>query len=140
MRILGIDFGLKRVGLAMTDGLGTMAFPYKTLVRSTRDILFQELLEILEKENVEYIVIGLPLSMDGTDSLTTRQARNFAASLGRRTEIPISMMDERLSSEAAKHDLLDAGLHGRKKIKKVLDQHAAVHILESYLAQEKGQC
>ncbi|NJB67731.1 putative Holliday junction resolvase [Desulfobaculum xiamenense] len=136
MRILGIDFGLKRVGLAITDGLGMMAFPYKTIVRTTRDALFAELADILEKERVEAIVLGLPLSMDGEETLITRQVLNFKASLARRTSLPIHLVDERLSSVAAEEDLIEAGMK-RGKIKKVLDQQAAVRILESHLSQER---
>ncbi|GAB6175746.1 Holliday junction resolvase RuvX [Desulfobaculum senezii] len=136
MRILAIDFGLKRVGLALTDGLGMMAFPYKTIVRTTRDKLFAELSEILEKENVTAIVLGLPLSLDGEETLITRQVYNFKASLARRTDLPIHYMDERLSSVEAEEQLKEVGLR-RKKRKTVLDQQAAVRILESYLAQEK---
>lgn len=137
MRILAIDFGLKRVGLAMTDGLGTMAFPFRTIVRTTRDALFHELMGVIESEGVDEIVVGLPLLLDGDDSLTTRQARNFAQSLGRRTDIPIHLVDERLSSAAAEEELLEAGLTKGKKRKAVLDQQAAVRILETHLAAKE---
>ncbi|WP_461210343.1 Holliday junction resolvase RuvX [Desulfocurvus sp. DL9XJH121] len=137
MRILGIDFGLKRVGLALTDGLGTMAFPHATLTRTTRDALFEEILRVIEAEGVEEIVVGLPLLLDGGDSLTTRQARNFAASLARRTDRPVVLVDERLSSEAAEQDLLQAGMGRRAKRKEVLDQQAAVRILETRLQQTR---
>lgn len=139
MRILGIDFGLKRVGLALTDGLGMMAFPYKTIVRTTRDQLFADLLDIIEKENVNAIVLGLPLSMDGGESLITRQVRNFKDSLARRTDLPIHFMDERLSSMEAEEQLIEAGLTKRKKRKAVLDQQAAVRILESYLTSRQHE-
>ncbi len=133
MRTLGIDFGLKRVGLALSDPRGSMAFPYRTIERTTRDALFAEILAILDKEAVEAVVVGLPLLLDGGESMTTRQARNFAASLGRRTDLPIALMDERLSSEAASEDLALAGItHGKRK-KAVLDQQAAVRILQTWL-------
>lgn len=135
MRILAIDFGLKRVGLALSDATGAMAFPYRTVVRTTRDALFAELLAAIEAEGVEEIVVGLPLTLDGGDSLTTRQARNFAASLARRTPLPVIMVDERLSSAAAEEDLARAGLTDRARRKAVLDQQAAVRILETHLAE-----
>ena len=138
MRILGIDFGLKRVGLALTDGSGAMAFPYRTITRTTRDALFSELLEIIRAEDVEHIVVGLPLMLNGEDSLTTRQARNFTASLTRRTDKPVDMMDERLSSAAAEDDLVRAGMTKRTRRKEVLDQQAAVRILETWLTQQRG--
>ena len=136
MRALGIDFGLKRVGLAVSDRTGTLVSPYKTIERTTRGALFDELLEIIQKESVEAIVVGLPLSMDGEDTLTTRQARNFADSLGRRTELPLHLMDERLTSAQAEEELNAAGMRGKKK-KMALDSQAAVVILRSWI--ENGQ-
>jgi len=134
MRALGIDFGLKRVGLSTSDRTGTLVSPYKTLERTTRDKLFDELLEIIQKEAVEAIVVGLPLSMDGEDTLTTQQVRNFAASLERRVDLPIHLVDERLSSIAAEDELKEAGLWDRKR-KKNLDSQAAKIILETWLAR-----
>lgn len=136
MRCLGIDFGLKRVGLAVSDRTGTLVSPFKTIERSTRDALFEELLTIIDTEAVEAVVVGLPLALDGGDTLTTRQARNFAESLGRRIDLPIHMMDERLTSAQAEEELNAAGVHGKKK-KMALDSQAAVVILRSWL--ENGQ-
>ena len=97
VRALGIDFGLKRVGVSVSDRTGTLVSPFKTIERTTRDSLFDELIEIIQNESIEAVVVGLPLSLDGEDTLTTRQARNFAESLGRRITVPIHLMDERLT-------------------------------------------
>ncbi len=132
MRILGIDFGLKRVGLATSDRTGSLVSPFRTLERTTRDKLFDELTAIIVEEAVEAIVVGLPLSMDGEDTLTTRQARNFAQSLGRRTDLPIHLMDERLTSAQAEEELNAANVRGKKR-KMALDSQAAVVILRSWL-------
>ncbi len=132
MTILSIDFGVKRLGLAVSNPENTMAFPLCTIERTTRDALFEQLLALLEEKAVERIVIGLPKHLDGSDSLTTRQVRNFAASLARRTDIPFEFMDEALSSAQAEALLDTAGVRGQKR-KRVLDQQAAVLILESYL-------
>jgi len=132
MRALGIDFGLKRVGLAVSDPTGTLVSPYKTIVRTTRDALFDEILDIIVKESIETVVVGLPLSLDGEDTLTTRQARNFAQSLERRTDRPVLLMDERLSSAQAEEELNAADVRGRKR-KMALDSQAAVIILRSWL-------
>jgi len=134
MRILGIDYGTKRVGLAVTDPAETLALPYATLEKTTRDKLFSELFAIIEKEGVEKIVLGLPLTLDGGESLTTRQVKNFAKRLERRFDGPVVLVDERLSSHAAKADLDAAGVK-KKRQKAVLDQQAAVRILETYLVQ-----
>jgi len=135
MKTLGIDFGLKRVGLAVSDPAGSMAFPYKTIERTEqggKNALFAELVSIVESEGIEDIVVGWPAPAEGRDSLTARQASNFAASLARRVSVPVKLMDETLSSEAAMDQLLDAGVKkGRRK--GVLDQQAAVLILGSYL-------
>lgn len=132
MRALGIDFGIKRVGLALSDPTGTLCSPYKTIERTTRQALFDELLEIVHKESVEAVVVGLPLSLDGEDTMTTRQARNFAESLGRRTQVPIHLWDERLSSAEAEQELEMAGVFGKKR-RQALDSQAAVIILRSWL-------
>ncbi|MFH1915126.1 MAG: Holliday junction resolvase RuvX [Pseudomonadota bacterium] len=137
MRALGIDFGLKRVGLALSDRLGILVSPCRTLDRTTRQTLFDDLLEIIQNESVEAIVVGLPLSLDGEETLTTRQVRNFAQSLGRRTAVPIHLMDERLTSAQAEDELNAAGLRGTKR-KMALDSQAAVIILRSWLENEQS--
>ncbi|MGE4262994.1 MAG: Holliday junction resolvase RuvX [Desulfovibrio sp.] len=134
MRVLGIDYGQVRVGLALTDPEGRMAFPRPALTRTTRDSLFEALLALIRAEDVAAVVVGLPLTLDGGDSLTTRQTRNFAESLARRVEIPVHLMDERLSSAAAEAQLKEAGLCSRKR-KTRLDSQAAVQILETWIAQ-----
>ena len=135
MRALGIDFGLKRVGLAVCDPTGTLVSPLTTLTRTTRDALFDELIEIIQNESIETVVVGLPLSLEGADTLTTRQARNFAESLERRVSVPVRLMDERLTSAEAEEELNAAGLRGKKK-KMALDSQAAVIILRSWLENE----
>lgn len=136
MRILAIDFGLKRVGLALTDPAGAMAFPHGTLSgpdAGGRDALFAAILAIVEREGVEALVVGWPAPAEGRDSLTARQAANFAASLARRAAVPVHLMDETLSSEEALDELRQAGVKAAKR-KAVLDQQAAVNILRSFLA------
>jgi len=134
MRVLGIDYGQVRVGVAITDPEGRMAFPRAAIVRTTRDALFAALAALIESEAVEAVVVGLPLTLDGEDSLTTRQVRNFAESLARRITAPVHLMDERLSSAAAQAQLKEAGLCSRK-MKSRLDSQAAVQILETWIGQ-----
>lgn len=130
MKILGIDYGQKRIGLAMARH--GMAFPFKTLDKSTRDKLFGDLMGIIESEGVEAIVLGLPLDMNGDETLTTRQVLNFRDSLARRTTLPIHLVNEALTSFDARQRLREAGVPERKH-KEMLDQMAAVCILETYL-------
>ena len=130
MKLLGIDYGQKRVGLAVAHG--GLAFPLRTLVRTTRDKLFAELLDIIRGEGVEAVVLGLPLDMDGNETLTTRQVLNFRDSLARRTDLPIHLVNEALTSFDARDRLREAGVPARRH-KDMLDQMAAVCILETYL-------
>ncbi len=133
---MGIDFGIKRVGIALSSADGLHAFPLCTYERSTRDALFTFILEQAEKEGVKAFVVGLPLSMSGEDTLTTSQARNFASSLKRRTDLPIYLMDETLSSFEAEEFISHVKYKDRKKI---LDQAAAMQILSSFLSYNKKE-
>ena len=134
MKYLSLDFGLKRTGVAVTDPQGSMAFPRCTLKRTTADAFFTELLSLLAAEQAESIVVGLPLNLNGEETLTTRQVRNFVKRLKHRTDVPIYWMPEALSSFAAGEDLREAGRRG-PGAREVLDQQAAVRILESFLAE-----
>ena len=130
MKLLGIDYGQKRIGLAIAQG--GMAFPLKTLVKSTRDRLFADLLAVIAAEGVEAVVLGLPLDMEGQETLTTRQVLNFRDSLARRTDLPIHLVNEALTSFDARERLREAGVPARRQAE-MLDQMAAVCILETYL-------
>ncbi len=141
MKLLCIDYGLTRTGIAVTDTGGSMAFPRCTIhspPQSKRSVFFEKLLEQINIELPHAIVVGLPLLEDGTDSLTTKQIRNFVARLKRRTELPIYLMPEFLSSAEASLDLRNCNLPGHKH-KAVLDQQAAVRILESFLADPEQE-
>jgi putative Holliday junction resolvase len=133
MKYLALDYGTRRVGMAVTDPEGRMAFPRRTLSRRLRAAFFEELARALEEEKPDILVLGLPLRRDGSESLTTRQARNFAASLKRRTSLPLYWMEEELSSCEAERDLRESGRSGRKGFAEI-DQQAAVRILESFLS------
>ncbi|MBR6466524.1 MAG: Holliday junction resolvase RuvX [Desulfovibrio sp.] len=138
MKLVGIDYGLVRTGLAATDPDGVLAYPLKTLDLNafpSRKALLEELAGIIRQEKPDAVVVGLPLMPDGTESLTTRQVRNFAGRLVHRMDCPVLFMEELLSSEEAAWDLAEAGVRDRNKRKAALDQQAAVRILESYLHQ-----
>lgn len=137
MKCLAIDFGEKRIGLALSDPDCRLAFPHKTIYKTTRDKLFDEVLATLEEQGVEAIVLGLPegpVGADGQEALIVRQVRNFAARLRRRCNLPIYLVDEFYSSREAEERLRQTGLHG-PRLKEVLDQHAAARILEAFMAQ-----
>lgn len=137
--ILGIDYGLERTGLAITDPGGVMAFPLKTLRLSdfkSRGALLDAIAACALKEKAEIIVIGLPAFANGQENLTCRQIRNIAKRLKHRIELPIIFEPEFLSSRQALADLREAG---RRNTKEVLDQQAACIILESFLAAQSSQ-
>ena len=134
MKYLGIDYGTKRTGLAVSDPEERFAFPRATLSMTTREAFFASLLAFIEKEGIGGIVIGLPLLTDGSEQLTTRQARHFAERLKRRTDKPIFWMEEVLSSFEAEEDLRLAGRTDPKD-RALIDQQAAARILQSFLNQ-----
>ena len=96
------------------------------------------MLALIEAEATDAIVIGLPINLDGEESLTTRQVRNFSKSLARRTTLPLFWMEEALSSYEAERDLRDAGRSAAQG-RAVLDQQAAVRILQSFLDQPEAK-
>ena len=137
MKYLAIDYGQKRTGIAVSDSGGSMAFPRRTIQMRTPEAFFEELLALLEAEAPDALVIGLPVNLDGEETLTTRQTRNFAKNLKKKTPLPIFWMEEALSSFEAEIDLRQAGRSAAKS-RAVLDQQAAVRILQSFLDQPEG--
>ena len=138
MKYVGVDYGQKRTGIAVSDPEGRMAFPRRTIVMSTREAFFGELLELLAAEKAEAVVVGLPLHTDGTPNLTTRQVENFVQRLKRRTTLPVYWMEEVLTSFEAEADLREAGRTGRG-VRALIDQQAAVRILQTFLNQPEPQ-
>lgn len=111
-----------------------MAFPSGVIIKKTRDIFFSDILSLIEREQAEIVVLGLPLREDGSDSLTTRQVRNFAQSLKRRVDIPVYFMEEAYSSAEAE-SMLKASQQKAYKRDGRVDSLAAANILESFLRQ-----
>lgn len=135
---IAIDYGIKRVGFAISDGVTNLVFPLCTLDRSVKVKFYEEMKELIEKHTPDAFVLGLPFHEDGSSCITTSQVRNFAASLARRFPMPIYYMEELLSSYEAEADLRTLGLKA-KKIKNIVDQQAAIRILESFLNTPKKQ-
>ena len=102
MKILGIDYGRKHVGLAMTDEDGRMAFPFKTLEVKSRTQLFVELEKIIEYEGVRKAVVGLPLTMKGEGGAASAEVQKFICDLEELSNVPVDFIDERLSTAEAK--------------------------------------
>jgi len=135
MRYLGIDYGQKRTGLAVSDAGETIASPLKVLTMK-RDCLVAGIVEIAKLENVDAIVLGLPLNMDGTASSGAKRVRSFAKRIKDSIDVPIHFQDERLSSFEARGKLAGADLT-RKKKKRRLDAVAAASILQSFLDEKR---
>jgi putative Holliday junction resolvase len=138
VRVLAVDFGLKRVGLALSDPNGRLALPYKTLVKKDNSQLMAQLKQIVDTEQVECLVVGLPLSLEGEETLSSRQARNFARRLEKAASVPVYLQDETLTSSEASRRLNESGLCGRRQ-KPVLDQMAAAIILENFLNSQSDR-
>jgi len=131
MRLLGIDHGDRRIGLSISDELASFAHPYRTLQRDTR--VFHEIRQIVERERITGIVIGLPKNMDGTLGQSAAKAKAFGGELA--LVIPainILFWDERLTTMEAQRALHAAGKNA-KQSKKMIDQVAAQILLQSYL-------
>lgn len=137
-RILGIDHGTARIGLAISDELQLVASPLKTL-DATADPL-REIAEVVRARQVEKIVVGLPLRMSGEAGEASARVERFITQLGKalRHEVPIEPVDERLSSVEAEASLSRAGITDRHARREVVDQLAAVVILQEYLNSSRG--
>jgi putative Holliday junction resolvase len=130
VKILAIDYGLKRTGLAVCDPSQTICSPLAVL-DSTKDIITR-LTEIITEQNIEAVVIGLPLNMDGTEGPQAEKVRQFAEKLESAIDLPIHFQDERLTSFGADEKLDMADLPVSRK-KKLQDAVAAAEILQSFL-------
>lgn len=132
MRLMGIDFGDARVGVALSDPLGIMAQGYKTVKNDGTDSLFQELLEIIQEKEVTKIVIGLPKNMDGTEGFRSDATKEFAEKLKSITNAEIAFCDERLTTVSAHGFLSEMNVRGKKR-KGAVDTLSAALILETYM-------
>ena len=131
-RILGIDYGRVRVGLALSDALGLTAQPLDILRNTSIDALADQIDAIITEREVTLIVVGLPLQMDGEEGQAAEEVRRFAAKLGEQLAPPIEFWDERLSTAQAERAMLDADM-SRAKRKKRRDKVAAQIFLQTYL-------
>jgi len=128
-RLLGIDPGKKRVGLAISDEDKLVSTPLKTIVKKNNSDLAKEIKEIIEENNIKGIVVGNPINMDGSKGPSAQSANDFAEYLSNNISIPVTMWDERLSSEAAFNLSSNLDINTSKKVEK-LDQNAASFILQ----------
>ena len=136
MRILGLDVGTKRIGVAMSDELLLTAQGMQTLQRHALQGDLSEIKGMIENNNVSEVVVGLPLNMDGSYSAKTKEVVDFMDSLLKFVNVPVKTWDERLTTVQAVRVLLEADM-SRAKRKRLTDKLAAQIILQSYLDSKK---
>ena len=135
MRILGLDYGSKTVGVAVSDPLGITAQGVETIVRKDENKLRQtcaRIEELIKEYEIEEIVLGYPKNMNNTAGERAEKTEAFKAMLERRTGKPVILWDERLTTIAAERVLMESGVR-RENRKAVVDKIAAVLILQGYL-------
>ena len=132
-KILGIDLGAVRIGLALSDASGILASPFMTLARSSSDQeSINQILEIAANEAVASLVIGIPKSLSSKNHFAEERTRLFVAELTSRTELPIHEVDERFTTVLASRQLRETG-HDSRSMKSKIDAIAAAQILQSFL-------
>jgi putative Holliday junction resolvase len=131
-RVLALDVGKRRIGLAISDGLGLTAQGLATLERTTIREDLTRLAELTAEREVELFLIGDPLHMSGDQSRQAQYIRDFATRLTERTGVPVKFWDERLTTVQAHRVLRESGISIEKRAK-AIDRLAAVILLESYL-------
>lgn len=129
--VLAFDFGEKRIGLAVGETILKAAHPLTTIESETNDARFNAIGAIIQEWHPSLLIVGLPTHMDGSEHLLTALAKKFAQRLEGRFNLPVMMMDERLSSAEAAQNLSAAGVKGSKQ-KSLIDAVAAQTILQSY--------
>lgn len=129
---LGIDYGDARIGVAATDDFGILAHPVETIDRSKTEPL-QRIADLAKARRIRTLVLGLPLRMDGSEGDAAAKVRAFAAGLqSRLADLPLVMVDESLTTSKASEKLREAGKNARKQ-KAIIDQAAAVEILNAWM-------
>jgi putative Holliday junction resolvase len=139
MVILAIDYGDKRIGLAVSDPLGIAAHGLDTIEKKGDGAELDRIAEIVEERSVERIVVGLPLHMNGSEGEVARKVRGFVKSLKRRIpDVAVELLDERLTSARAHRALSCEGV-SMKERKKRVDRMAAQFILQRYLQKVESE-
>lgn len=137
-RVLGIDPGEKRLGLAISDPFGNFAVGLDTISNYEGKDLLPEFRAVCDRYEVKEIIIGLPLHMSGEEGVSAQKARELGAVLSEGLNLPVAFMDERLTSKMAEQSLRDMGIQSsRDRHKGKVDQAAAMRILQDYLDRKK---
>lgn len=131
-RIIGIDYGERRIGLAISDPLQIIATPFKVIDRKKTPEIFPDIQEIVNEKNISTVVVGLPLTMKGTYSKQTEVTVEFIDKLKELLEVPVYTVDERMTSKEAEKILIQKGIKTGHN-KSAVDQTSAIIILQDYL-------
>ena len=138
VRALGIDLGSKRIGVAVSDISGAVANALTTVHRSrSRRHDHAELARLVRDEEADVVVVGLPLSLDGTEGPAARAALEEAKQLATVVEVPVEMYDERFTTVTAERGLMEAGLDARRR-RDVVDKVAAAVMLQAWLDHRRS--
>lgn len=137
MRVLAIDHGTKRMGIALSDELGTIAQPFETVAAEPFAAFLNRLKEILRDKQVELVLVGLPRNMDGSYGPAALKVQEFVAALRDAITTPVQTWDERLTSVQANRFLIEADVRRAERKSKV-DKTAAAILLQSYLDHRGG--
>ncbi|MFA0741591.1 MAG: hypothetical protein DFNUSKGM_001702 [Candidatus Fervidibacter sacchari] len=135
-RILAVDYGEKRIGLAISDELGITASPLMTLTRRSDEETVRQIAQLASKLRVTQIVVGLPRRTDAQEGEMERKVKAFAEKLRQKVSVPVVLFDERFTTRIAEQVLLEADLSRRKR-KQVRDRLAAVILLQSFLEAQR---
>ncbi len=137
MAILGLDYGEKRIGVALANSEGLLVIPMTIIERTREKADLDKVLALVEGYEVERIIVGLPLSLDGAIGKQAEEALAFSKALSRHIKIPVDMWDERYSTVDAESLFLDAGMK-REKRRERRDAMAAAIILQDYIDNKKA--
>lgn len=132
MRHLGMDLGTKTLGLAISDASGIIASPYKLIRFSDAKDAVDEVVDIINKEHIEVLVLGLPKNMDNSLGFASERSMNFKELLEEKIDMKVNLVDERLSTVEAENILIGSDV-SRKKRKNIIDEVSACIILDTYL-------
>jgi len=136
MKLLGLDVGSVRIGIATSDIMNILASPYDVYKRRTPYLDARYIVELAEQIGAEQIVFGLPLKLDGSEGTSAQMARELAQKVQTQTSLPIVFQDERLSTVSAERILIETG-NSRSKRKEKIDAVAASIILQNYIDKTK---
>lgn len=136
MRLLGIDYGDKRVGIAVSDPMQKLAFGASVIENKGTEHVIKGLKEIMDRYgDVEAIIVGLPVSLRGTESDQTRKVRRFIDEMSKSIYVPVKTIDERLTTVETGRRLQESGMNA-KRMRSIIDEASAMNILQRFLDQK----